>query len=78
MRKLTILINAGEKTCAVKPGKWCRFMSQGDLTGQAPACTLFRDGGGSSRILRDEHGDVTGWLQRLPECIAAETMKVPQ
>ena len=65
-RHLRIAIVAGAKTCAPKPGEFCRFVrARGD--GSQPQCLLF------GRRLYDESGrDIVGWLQRLPECLAAE------
>lgn len=78
MRYLQIIIDAGEKTCARAPGKWCRFMGSSHL-GSNPLCLLFRDAHGEHRQLRDENNGVEGWLQRLPECIVAEqSIKAPK
>lgn len=71
MRRLQVIIDAGEKTCARTPGKWCQFLGSSHL-GSNPLCLLFRDKHGDYRQLRDEKGGVEGWMQRLPECIATE------
>ncbi len=66
MRRLTIAIDAGETTCAREPGAFCPFVGVKGF-GTRPVCMLFRTAD-SERPLRD----VDGWLQRLPECVAAE------
>lgn len=65
---LLIPIIAGKTTCASKPGKFCKFASETQRdkwprcgTG-VYSCVLF-----SKTLQADD-----GWLQRLPECIAAE------
>ena len=72
MRRLQLAIDAGEKNCARERGKWCRFMGRLGVDSSAPVCLLFRDKHGDPHALRDVNGDVEGWLQRLPECLAAE------
>ena len=63
-RTLHIEIEAGETTCYAAPGAPCP-MVRTSYFGQVYSCGLF-DG----RLLsEDEPG---GWLQRLPECRAAE------
>lgn len=68
-RSLTIVIEAGETTCAREPGKWCRFVGS-KAFGTRPLCMLFppEDGLGAASPLEDKDG----WLQRLPQCIEAE------
>lgn len=75
MRHLQLAIDAGEKNCARERGKWCRFMGSSHL-GSNPLCLLFRDERGEHRQLRDANGGIEGWLQRLPECLAAEQGQV--
>lgn len=64
-RTLTIAIDAGEKTCASEPGKFCPWVRTSRF-GTRWHCGLF-----GSTYLRDENGD-EGWLQRLGICLAAE------
>jgi hypothetical protein len=64
-RKLKIIINAGETTCASLPGKFCKQVRVVGLKGNY-LCQLF------DKALYDEDQGVTGWLQRLPECLEAE------
>lgn len=63
MRRLTIAIDAGETTCAREPGKFCKYVGTAHF-GQRFVCGLFP----REKMIED----VGGWLQRLPECIAAE------
>lgn len=65
-RRLAIVIDAGEKTCASKPGKFCPNLRTMKF-GLRWVCALF-----GNKEVRDENGDQKGWLQRLPECLAAE------
>ena len=64
-RELQIRINAGETTCATEPGNFCIFFCTRKFGG-VWFCYLF------SKKLYDEDGGLTGWLQRCPECLAAE------
>ena len=66
-RKLTILIEAGESTCASAPGKFCKQVYTKNF-GTMFFCHLF------NRELRDDKGQLSGegWLQRLPECLSAD------
>ena len=66
MRRLAITIDAGSGTCAREPGVFCHFVGVKSF-GTRHVCMLFRTPEGE-RPLRD----VDGWLQRLPECVAAE------
>jgi len=54
----TITFEHGTKTCAVEPGKFCRWVGCTHF-GTYPICTLF-----GSNLYSDD-----GWLQRCPECI---------
>lgn len=65
-RVLTIEIDCGATTCASKPGKFCPWVETSNF-GQRWHCGLFR-----RQELRDENGGQTGWLRRLPECLASE------
>lgn len=75
-RKLTIIneIDAGEKTCASAPGVFCKFAGSRRF-GTEAVCLLFTvPGTGSPRTLNT----TTGWMLRLPECLAAEGAFVDQ
>ena len=65
MRTIRLKIQAGPNTCSERKGIWCHFLVQ-SMTGWDPTCRLF------GKPLRDRDGDVTGWLERLPECKEAE------
>lgn len=65
MRTIHLKIRAGEKTCAESKGCFCYFL-RSNVAGLKPRCALFE------KPLFDADGDVLGWLQRLPECLAAE------
>ena len=54
----TIFFEHGKKTCAVEPGKFCRFMYTKSF-GTVPVCHLFDT---------NLH-DVEGWVNRCPECL---------
>lgn len=62
-RKLSIVIEAGESTCASEPGKFCSWAGSRKF-GQIGYCTLFNED------LDDKEG--TSWLARLPACMEAE------
>lgn len=55
----TITFEHGEKTCAVKPGVFCRWQSA-MAWGTKPVCVLFQ---------YEPLYDKDGWLQRCPQCI---------
>ena len=56
--KITITTECGEKTCAAKPGKFCRFVRT-NYFGTKPICNLY------GVYLWDEDG----WLIRCEECL---------
>jgi hypothetical protein len=58
-------LNCGVDTCAKKPGAFCQYLALKKL-GLNPHCDLF------DLPVRDENGDVKGWLLRLDECKKAE------
>lgn len=70
-RRLILNIEAGDTTCASKPGYFCKHV-RGHLKGSY--CGLFQNI--SASIVGKPHypflDEVDGWLKRLPECIAAE------
>lgn len=73
-RTLTIAIDSGETTCASKPGKFCSHVMTRRL-GSEWICGLFRGDDGREVVLRDENGSVEGFLQRCPQCLAAEARR---
>jgi len=56
--KATIEIEMGEKTCAIEPGKFCKFLGSSSI-GQKFHCMLFGE-----KVF-----DEGGWLQRCPKCL---------
>jgi len=56
--KVSLTFTCGEKTCAIKPGEFCRFLRTRRF-GQHFFCNLFE----KSLVENDD------WLQRLPECL---------
>lgn len=58
-RTLELKINCGEKTCASKPGEFCRFFLHSFGT---PSCFLF------GTLWDDEDG----WVRRHEDCLAIE------
>ena len=65
MKAIVIEIDCGEKTCASSPGNFCQFFRQ-RIDGSEPRCCLF------GKLLFDDKKAITGWLMRLPECLAIE------
>jgi hypothetical protein len=55
--KVTFKFEAGETTCAVEPGKFCKFC-RADIRGNGE-CVLFR-----VKLL-----DEDGWIQRCSFCL---------
>jgi len=72
-RKLTVLIEAGDTTCASEPGKFCKFVGSKRF-GSVYVCMLFPESNpghkdsGTDTILKEKDG----WLQRCPACLEAE------
>lgn len=59
--KITIIAECGEKTCAVEPGQFCRFVhNEPGSFGQRSVCSLYE------KPIRDPG---SGWLMRLRECL---------
>lgn len=63
--KLELWIEAGEKSCALRKGVFCKHL-RANLMGTQWFCSMFGKG------VQDETGGVEGWLQRLPECLEVE------
>jgi hypothetical protein len=57
---LKIEIECGEKTCAVKPGKFCHMINH-NMFGD-PSCFLFGK-------LENSEEDGTGWTLRHKKCL---------
>jgi hypothetical protein len=60
MAKHILKFETGKKTCAVKPGKFCRFMRSRRF-GSVEFCALYE-----KELFHDEP---LGWLQRCEECL---------
>lgn len=56
--KFKITIECGKKTCATRPGKFCRFV-QTTSFGMKPFCFLYN-------VPLD---DANGWLMRCRKCL---------
>ena len=66
--KVQLEFTCGEKTCAISPGKFCRFVSTTHF-GTRHICLLF------PAINRQDQmplplQEADGWLHRCPECLA--------
>jgi hypothetical protein len=72
MKKLTIEIECGEKTCAIEKGKFCPYLCTTRM-GTIPYCGIWydQDRKGMPAPLESKNG----WLQRRPECLASENTK---
>ena len=66
---LNIEIDCGDKTCASKVGKFCKFVGHKKF-GQISLCILFPDSKTDEiyTILEDEDG----WIQRCQACLDIE------
>jgi hypothetical protein len=62
-RALRIVIDCGDKTCVAEPGNFCPALKTFKM-GTIWLCSIF-----NKEPLEIE---AEGWLQRLPECLAAE------
>lgn len=63
-RRLELVIESGDETCASKPGEFCRFVRTTHL-GTRWVCSVFGNKELSETV-------PNGWLARLPECKSAE------
>lgn len=65
LQKINIVYNieCGEKTCAIAPGKFCKYMRYEVFSG-SPRCTLFGV---------DPLEEVDGWTQRCKDCLDGKT-----
>ena len=63
--KFTVIAECGEKTCAVEPGKFCRFVLA-IAFGTKPICTLY-----SVQLW-----EVNGWLWRCEKCLEENIIPV--
>ena len=76
MRKLTIGIECADKTCAVEPGKFCKYLGSRRF-GTVFVCSLFPGEPlllAYPKVYTDLH-DLDGWVQRCPACLAAEKLR---
>jgi hypothetical protein len=62
--KSIIIIEHGEETCAVSPGKFCRFIGSRKF-GTQPVCFLYPSDDSSTTDLYDKDG----WVQRCHACV---------
>lgn len=63
MKRLNIIFEAGETTCASKPGKFCEWLRT-DMYGRL-SCQIFGP-------LKTSKPDGRGWVLRHDNCIASE------
>jgi len=70
-RKILIEIEAGEKTCAIEPGKFCEFSGTVNW-GMTFICRLFPGPDEAYTVLHNTKNDGMGWTIRCPACLAAE------
>lgn len=66
VRKLTLEIVAGDKTCASETGEFCPHLRAADSWSSSHQCQIF---GGR---LKKPIGRPNETLQRLPQCLEAE------
>lgn len=62
--KCSVEFECGEKTCAVEPGKFCRFVVNSNF-GRKFFCSAFFDSDRSHQVLEDKNG----WLMRCQQCL---------
>lgn len=67
IRTLELKINCGEKTCASKPGEFCRFF-MGLHSFGTPSCFLF------GKLWDEENG----WVRRHEDCLAMDVTPPPK
>ena len=63
-KTVKIIISCGEKTCARKPGKFCKYLGTSGMA-QTTICRLFPTKEFSFTILKEKRG----WTQRCKECL---------
>ena len=66
-RHLHLIIEAGEGTCASKPGQFCRYLRVANF-GTRYLCGLFSEPDGAQQQLREKDG----WIQRCDDCLSTE------
>jgi len=66
---LVFVINAGEKTCASEPGKFCKYVRTRAF-GTVFSCALFEE-----TLWEDKPG---GSLQRVPRCLSGGDIMVKE
>ena len=65
--KVFMEFEIGNTTCAVEPGKFCRFLKVSNF-GSRYHCGLFLD---SYRAAYPIFENDSGWLARCPQCLEA-------
>ena len=63
--KVSIEYECGETTCAIEPGKFCKFVRVSHF-GTYFSCALFLGPDRANRHLEDNEN---GWLARCEECL---------
>lgn len=66
-RHLNLVIEAGEGTCASKPGQFCRYMRVANF-GTRYLCGLFSEPDGAQKQLQEKDG----WIRRCDDCLGTE------
>lgn len=69
MKRIEIQLDCGETTCAPVPGQFCAFVATRKF-GAIYYCKIWHCVDSRGRAVGLEEKD--GWLQRCPECLAAE------
>lgn len=67
MKKLAIVVNCGDTTCASSKGVFCHRLNKTRMGLGYYACSLFINSEGFQIRLHDKDG----WIQRCPECLAS-------
>lgn len=70
-RRLNILIECGEKTCASSPGKFCKYLWVRRF-GTESVCSLFPSEPDTCTVLDAEDG----WTQRCQACLEHDTLSL--
>ena len=69
MTIIEVDIECGALTCAIEPGKFCKFVGTRRM-GTEFVCRLFPTDDDSYTKLDTIGGKPNGWLARCPECLA--------
>lgn len=71
---LEVPISCGSRTCASRPGKFCRWIATQNF-GSVYYCRLFSGAStnfGSTSLRFDSLKEKDGWIQRHPKCLQLE------